>query len=424
MRCLVLALLVWVAACAHVHRMPPVPGKGGPAWREVTSEHFILWTDLPETEARSALRHIESFRDVVINFVFSGMSRLPSKSLVIALRRFDDWALFGNPNIVGFFRPLAESPLNVPFLAYEAERHSQSGYTSVGGYEYYWEKNANPTTIVQHELGHLLMHALVKDPPAWLDEGIASYFETVDIDEKAGQAEVGRLPKDLVERLTASPMDPVHHVVLSAKGTDRHQPGFYLRSHVLVSYLLNREAQRFATYQRVLKQVPPGPASHEAVWQKVFGDRSAFALQGDVDNWLASGTLTLTTFRLSGRSLAVSQARLLSDADVYTIRALLFLALGGDAKAEDAVKNTEAAITADANHLVGNLMHAVLTKRADAERARAVVAAHPNDWRSWLLLGIAAKNDDEHDEAVRRICEILAQDPTQHAPSEDLCEKN
>jgi tetratricopeptide (TPR) repeat protein len=417
-------LAVTLAACAHTHVMPPVPTKGGPVWRELTSEHFVLWTDLSSERAARALRHLEDFRDIMVSYVFNGAAKLPAKSLVIALRSYDDWALFGNRDIIGFFRPIEESPVNTPFLAYEAEAHSESGYSRQGVYEYYWEKSSDPTTIVQHELGHLVMHTLVDDPPAWLDEGIASYFQTARIDDKAGKAEIGRLPKDLAGQIRANPMRTLDSVLRLEEGSDRHAPGFYLRSQVLVFYLLNREPEQFATYQRVLKQLPPG--SGMRVWEQVFADRTTWDMQNQIDRWLAAGTLTVMQFRLGQHGTgAPRETRRLSDADVYTIRALLFIALGGKGKVDEALANVQAAVAAEPTHLLGNLMQAVILRRADRERARAVLAANPNDWRAWFLIGLAAEGDaGEQKEAVRHICDILAADPTQHAPGQNLCDAN
>jgi hypothetical protein len=393
-----LVFLFTVAACAH--HLPPVPGKGGPAWHELASEHFILWTDLPEADAGRALRHLEGFRDVVSRFIFSGAARLPSKSLVIAFRSSDDWAHFGNPKVVGFFKPISESMLNVPYLAYEAER---------------WDRNVDPRQIVQHELGHLAVHSLLEDPPAWLDEGIASFFETTVINDAVTVAEVGRMPETFSLRLAATRMPTVEHVVLKASGEDRHQPGFYLRSHVLVSYLMNREGQRFAAYQRALKEVPPGVEHHEAAWRRVFADGASSGMQTAMDHWLRTGRVTVLELPIPEREKVVLQTRPLGDADVHTIRALMYASF--KEKREEALGSAAAAVEADPLHVVGNLIHALLTKNADPERVRLVAAEHPDDWRAWFLVALAAKEEKESAAALHRACEILEKDPTQRAPS-------
>jgi hypothetical protein len=43
-----------IAACGPA--IPPVHGKGGPAWLELTSEHFTVWTNGDPSRARQLVR--------------------------------------------------------------------------------------------------------------------------------------------------------------------------------------------------------------------------------------------------------------------------------------------------------------------------------------------------------------------------------
>lgn len=60
MRCMVRVVscstLAAVAAAACGAAVPPVPGKGGPAWTELTSEHFTVWTDGDRAEVRELVQ--------------------------------------------------------------------------------------------------------------------------------------------------------------------------------------------------------------------------------------------------------------------------------------------------------------------------------------------------------------------------------
>ena len=58
-----LALLASVSGCAAAFRCPE---QGGPAWRELASDHFSLSTDLDSEEAREAVRDLEDFRAMLI----------------------------------------------------------------------------------------------------------------------------------------------------------------------------------------------------------------------------------------------------------------------------------------------------------------------------------------------------------------------
>ncbi|HET9158694.1 MAG TPA: hypothetical protein VFN91_18610, partial [Myxococcaceae bacterium] len=55
----VLLITCLIVACAHQERATSPPIEG---WRELTSAHFRLRTDLPEDSARSTLEKLETLR--------------------------------------------------------------------------------------------------------------------------------------------------------------------------------------------------------------------------------------------------------------------------------------------------------------------------------------------------------------------------
>src|SRR5262249_23772174 len=144
------------------------------------------------------------FRAVMVELFFKDAQVQPGKSLVFAFSHRDDWELFGNPQYVGIFVPAKESPFHVPFMAYVADEPKRTGYTTVGNMMSYWEEGDDPRTIIQHELGHLVLDTFLHDAPGWLHEGIASYLETARFDEKTRRVEVGRMPKNFDDRVRAN----------------------------------------------------------------------------------------------------------------------------------------------------------------------------------------------------------------------------
>lgn len=54
--------IVLVAACnAH----PRLPSQGGPAWAEVKSEHFTLWTDASTARSHELVRALERGQQMI-----------------------------------------------------------------------------------------------------------------------------------------------------------------------------------------------------------------------------------------------------------------------------------------------------------------------------------------------------------------------
>ena len=56
-----------LAGCARLHE---VPSRGGPAWRELRSAHFVMWTDADEDDAQKLVQRLEHIRSVVVGVAF------------------------------------------------------------------------------------------------------------------------------------------------------------------------------------------------------------------------------------------------------------------------------------------------------------------------------------------------------------------
>src|SRR2546430_2485749 len=74
-----LALMV---ACGPA--IPPLPSRGGPAWIEVQSEHFTLWTDASAEHGRGLMHDMERRRQMIMTAM--NHARSTARSFVIALR--------------------------------------------------------------------------------------------------------------------------------------------------------------------------------------------------------------------------------------------------------------------------------------------------------------------------------------------------
>jgi len=82
--------LVWgfaflVAAHLGCATVPACPAKGGPAWRELTSEHFVLRTDLQQEAAQMVLRHLEDARAAMLAVVWPRAPELRGRIDAFAL---------------------------------------------------------------------------------------------------------------------------------------------------------------------------------------------------------------------------------------------------------------------------------------------------------------------------------------------------
>src|SRR5687767_7247768 len=163
-----LALVVLVAAC-HGAAVPAVPGKGGPAWIEVQSEHFTVWSDAPRNKALALIRDLEHLRQVVLGVGFSN-ARMDGRSLVIALRDSEEVGAYVPEQFTAF--AFWGGALKQPGIVLPAD--------------------ANDNTVVTHEIVHVVSFGVIRNQPQWFAEGLASFFETVTVDPDRASGDVGK----------------------------------------------------------------------------------------------------------------------------------------------------------------------------------------------------------------------------------------
>jgi len=122
------------------------PSQGG-RWVELTSEHFVVWTDANGDRARELIREMERMRQIVVGVAFP---TVPSsgKSQVIVLRNDDELAalsLTGEPRA---YAMSAQPPLWQPMFVLPAFSNRGTGDSTVA-----------------HELTHVISFSVVRGQP-------------------------------------------------------------------------------------------------------------------------------------------------------------------------------------------------------------------------------------------------------------------
>src|SRR5258706_16128586 len=85
----VVVVLLVLGCGAAPPAIPPLPSKGGPPWVEVSSEHFVVWTDAPAEQGEKLIREMEHLRQVVFGVAFGDVVS-NVKTLVIAFRNIEE----------------------------------------------------------------------------------------------------------------------------------------------------------------------------------------------------------------------------------------------------------------------------------------------------------------------------------------------
>src|SRR5512133_466955 len=107
--CLVLLALL-AAGCATPGLAFRCPARGGPAWHELSSEHFVLRTDLPRDEGAALVGRLERIRAAVAAALFDQAPAVPGRVEVIAFRSADQYRSFAPDGATGYYLRYAGGP--------------------------------------------------------------------------------------------------------------------------------------------------------------------------------------------------------------------------------------------------------------------------------------------------------------------------
>ena len=372
-----LAVLLALAAC-HGPALPAVPGQGGPAWIELQSEHFTVWTDASRSRATTLIREMEHLRQVVLGVGFAG-TRLEDRSFVLALRDAEEVGVFVPEQFVAFAfygGPLRQSGIVLP-------------------------ADAADNDVITHELVHVISFNVIRNQPRWFAEGLAKFFETVNIDPDAANGDVGKPNPDIVALLRQTTPLPSAKV-FACDAYACMDDLYYATAWAIFAYLANTYPKELIAYSRRIDELPPNASAR--AWTEVFPTLTPDKLDHEVRKWLRYGKHTVWKFDVELRQWPVTE-RVLRDADVYAARAVLrqrFARPGAPEPPELAL-----ALAADATHLIAQLVKVAYTNAIDLDLAKRVAAAHPDDWRAWWLVAMGASwQGEEAKRAWERACAL------------------
>ncbi|HEX8107690.1 MAG TPA: DUF1570 domain-containing protein, partial [Kofleriaceae bacterium] len=306
-RVVVCSAITAVAAAGCGAAVPPVPGKGGPAWIELTSEHFTVWTDGDRAEARELVQQMEQLRQVVVGVTFPWVSR--GRTLVFALRDDDELAAFSATEQPRAFAMLPGAPLWQPMIALSARTNFQASDRTVA-----------------HELTHVISFAAVHHQPRWLAEGMADFFQTLQLDVDRGTADVGGAPTVRGQPRKMAHLIPVEKL-FAWKDISAHEEREYSTAWALFTYLINKHRDELVHYLQLLHEVgkPRMKATVEdaaQLWSEAFPSLLLADVDSELRQWLIAGSHVVMHFTVQLQTWSVTE-RALGDADAYAARGTL-----------------------------------------------------------------------------------------------------
>ena len=392
------ALGLAAAGCAAVGPSLRCPEEGGPAWREVATDHFLVWTDLESPEARALAVRLEWIREAVVAAVWQAPLEPESRMGVVALRSERELRLFTRADVPGWVIPDPQQPRLVLRAA--------AGEVRASG--------------VAREVALQLADFAWLRQPRWLRAGLAAYLETVTPFAEGATALVGLEP-DWVGRAGRAGMQ----ALFAWDGRDARRGGEDFRAlnasaWELVHFLADERGRAFTAFQgRLGAGAPPGRAWRESFPGYDPQGGGLDRLQRDVDDWMERGRLAKRAVPLAPTA-AEPVERPMRPAEVHALWAVLFLTVPPEwapalelrrARAEAESARALAHDPSEPQALFVSIWLA--PERERSVRARAAARAAPDDWRIWLVVAAALGPGDaaEREAALRRAGQIAPGQP-------------
>jgi hypothetical protein len=348
---------------------PKTPAAGGPAWQEITTEHFIIDTDLDPLEADATVHQLENLRKVMAEMVFGGEPPRGPRARVLALRR-EEYGHFDRVYVGTFVSSVLFQPMLI---------------TSPGG-----DWDTFSADIRKHELAHYVssLYVDIHLQPRWFAEGVADYLSTIRYDDRTGAVEIGHHPPEYqyLENLKQATSDELW-------AWDREEPydaltaRLYQTSWAALHYLFDQRPADILDYERALARGEDPRKS----WSQIFPDLDGAGLDDAVRKYIHKRDYKIT--RATTPPAAVSaKSHPLAEPDVLAWRAALYMALQSKSKrtAEESKKLAVENVTASLHQSESSFWaHQVNLFYFDAvpssiDLAKRAISSEKDNWLAWL----------------------------------------
>jgi tetratricopeptide (TPR) repeat protein len=368
--------------------------RGGPAWRELRSEHVVLQTDLSVERARAMVRELELARGAVLQALFAKPPDIPVVLHAVAFASDGDFSDVSPEGAAAYFTTV-------------------DGFTPIVVLPGTLQSGTRAALI--HELAHHISSFPLLRRPLWLNEGLAVYLESMGSVSLGAEMSVGTVPERIqvpgkrVDRVLVRDLFAWTRVDPSwgSRLVHRH----YVSSWFLVHYLFNKQPRAFEDYLRRLGRAEDPRAAWKAAFPAWDPD-----VQGALDDLESALDTYARGTQFSYRRIDVQVSPRISEhplpsAEVHALRAVL-LSVAGERRGEVIRAEVDEALSEDPGNPRALAVLAGLDRRADLlPLARLSVQAHPTSWRAWSALASALRRDEGEERlAARRKAVDLAPD--------------
>jgi len=153
------------------------PANGGATWRELTSKHIVLKTDLDEADAREAIAEFETLYVSLADVAFDSVG-IKERLNVILFARDVDYGQIGPLSTNAYFAHSLPNEIEpAPSIVMYGDIDNETRRTFNRGTSY---------IFITEVLGAV---------PAWFSDGLSTYYSTIRLQD--GKAFIGAPPQHL-----------------------------------------------------------------------------------------------------------------------------------------------------------------------------------------------------------------------------------
>ena len=351
-------------SCAHGPR-PVQPEQ----WLELQTEHFVLRTDLAPRDAHRMAADLEVVRAALLAAGWHSPRISKARTQVIVLADDRELQEYAAQGIGGF---VSGDAFGEPIMV-------------VSG-----SQDAEDQRFLKHELTHVISNQFLVRNPRWVSEGLACYLEMLRFDRKQGQIAVGEMPADRLQYLRDSPVPSYWSIIETGREAEQmsvHEGwAFETGAWILVHWLVDVRGPSFDDF---LSRLSLGEDQFHA-FAKVFPDLHEATIKAGIATYFKTPGL-VRIYRADAPHWAGQVGeRTLPAGEVYAILADLQRISPGYAPTPERVSRKTTLIAQALQADPGNPLAVKLSDSADAA---AATAAHPDDWRAWLVFADKNSND-------------------------------
>lgn len=372
-------------------------------WTKIEMKDFTLVGTASEKDILSVGNKLEQFRQALAFLLPQAKLESSIPTTIYVFGSYDDFESYFNrtkfpQRPAGVFIPTPEGN----YIDLSAER-----------------KSPESDQVIFHEYFHYVMGRNLLRVPAWLNEGIADYYSTFDVDSggmkiRLGAPIAGRLAE--LRRREFIPLDRLFAVTTaSPEYRERDKVGvFYAESWALVHFFLNNNnGERQDQFYKFINLVNKGVAAKTAFTQATGGDYKK--IENELQNYINHFSFQVAIYNLDAKIDWEKTAKVtkMSDAEAKVKQANLLRLIGTP---EDAETKLTQAIGLDPNlpeayRLLGNVYEAEKKLPEARQNYEKALALDSNNDLNYYYLAHFLATDKNYDAAIKYYQEAIKLKP-------------